>query len=143
MRHKEGQERTAACVVKPAALGVGAGLISLDEIAQAEGPRTLTGEADLDHSLTKVLDRYDDVDLPVEAVHDAWHAIEVHEDVLDGVRSLAGRGVIRALTTNQNGNEAASRYAVGRGCQPPRASDAPSTVAPRVASSVPGTISAR
>jgi HAD superfamily hydrolase (TIGR01509 family) len=79
----------------------------LDDIAQAEGPRTLTGEADLDHSLIKVLDRYDDVDLPVEAVHEAWHAIEVHEDVLDGVRSLAGRGVIRALTTNQNEPRAA------------------------------------
>jgi HAD superfamily hydrolase (TIGR01509 family) len=78
-----------------------------DDIAKAEGPRTLRGEADLDHSLTKVLDRYDDVDLPVEAVHDAWHAIEVHEDVLDGVRALAGRGLIRALTTNQNEQRAA------------------------------------
>jgi putative hydrolase of the HAD superfamily len=79
----------------------------LDDIAQAEGPRTLTGEADLDHSLTTVLDRYDDVDLPVEAVHDAWQAIEVHEDVLDGVRTLAGRGVVRVLTTNQNEPRAA------------------------------------
>jgi putative hydrolase of the HAD superfamily len=78
-----------------------------DDIADAEGPRTLTGEADLDHSLTKVLDRYDDVDLPVEAVHDAWQAIELDEGVLDGVRSLAGRGLIRALTTNQNEQRAA------------------------------------
>jgi putative hydrolase of the HAD superfamily len=78
-----------------------------DDIANAEGPHTLTGEADLDHSLTKVLDRYDDVDLPVEAVHDAWQAIEVHDGVLDGVRALAGRKVIRALTTNQNEPRAA------------------------------------
>ena len=79
----------------------------LDEIAGAEGPHTLTGEADLDHSLTRVLDRYEDVDLPVEAVYDAWHAIEVHEDVLDGVRALAGRGLVLALTTNQNEPRAA------------------------------------
>lgn len=79
----------------------------LDDLAKAEGPRTLTGEVDLDHSLTQVLDRYDEVDLPVEAVHDAWHAIEVHEDVLDGVRALRGRGLVLALTTNQNEPRAA------------------------------------
>ena len=78
-----------------------------DDLARAEGPHTMTGEVDLEHSLTRVLDRYDDVDLPVEAVYDAWHAIEVHEDVLDGVRALAARGVIRALTTNQNEPRAA------------------------------------
>jgi len=79
----------------------------LDDLAGAEGPPTLTGEADLDRSLTHVLDRYEEVDLPVEAVHDAWHAIELHEDVLDGVRRLAGRGLVLALTTNQNEPRAA------------------------------------
>ncbi len=79
----------------------------LDDIAKAEGPRTQSGEVDIEHSLTQVLDRYDEVDLPVEAVFDAWNAIEVHEDVLDGVRDLAGRGLVLALTTNQNEPRAA------------------------------------
>lgn len=79
----------------------------LDEIAKAEGPRTLTGEADLEHSLGTVLERYDDVDLEPADVMEAWHAIEVHADVLQGVRELAGRGVLRALTTNQNPPRAA------------------------------------
>jgi HAD superfamily hydrolase (TIGR01509 family) len=79
----------------------------LDDIAKAEGPHTQSGEVDIGHSLTKVLDRYDEVDLPVEAVYDAWNAIEVHEDVLDGVRDLAGRGLVLALTTNQNEPRAA------------------------------------
>ncbi len=79
----------------------------LDDIAKAEGPRTQSGEVDIEHSLTQVLDRYEEVDLPVEAVFDAWNAIEVHEDVLDGVRDLAGRGLVLALTTNQNEPRAA------------------------------------
>jgi HAD superfamily hydrolase (TIGR01509 family) len=79
----------------------------LDDIAKAEGPQTQSGEVDIGHSLTQVLDRYDEVDLPVEAVYDAWNAIEVHEDVLDGVRDLAGRGLVLALTTNQNEPRAA------------------------------------
>ena len=79
----------------------------LDEIAKAEGPRTMTGEADLEHSLGTVLERYDDVDLEPADVIEAWHDIEVHDDVLQGVRELAGRGVIRALTTNQNPPRAA------------------------------------
>jgi FMN phosphatase YigB (HAD superfamily) len=79
----------------------------LDEIAKAEGPRTMTGEADLEHSLGTVLERYDDVELEPVDVIEAWHAIEVHADVLDGVRELAGRGVLRALTTNQNPPRAA------------------------------------
>ena len=78
-----------------------------DDLAKAEGPHTMTGDADLEHSLTKVLDRYDGVELEPEDVMDAWHAIEVHADVLDGVRALAGRGLIRALTTNQNEPRAA------------------------------------
>jgi len=78
-----------------------------EDLAKAEGPHTMTGDADLEHSLTRVLDRYDDVDLEPEDVIDAWHAIEVHADVLDGVRALAGRGLIRALTTNQNEPRAA------------------------------------
>lgn len=73
----------------------------LDEIARAEGPSTLTGEADLEHSLTRVLDRHD-VDLEAEQVMDAWHNIELHAGVVDGVRKLAGRGLVLALTTNQN-----------------------------------------
>jgi putative hydrolase of the HAD superfamily len=79
----------------------------LEEIAKAEGPRTMTGEADLEHSLGTVLERYDDVDLEPADVIEAWHEIEVHADVLQGVRELAGRGVIRALTTNQNPPRAA------------------------------------
>ena len=79
----------------------------LEEIAKAEGPRTMTGEADLEHSLGTVLERYDDVDLAPADVIEAWHEIEVHADVLQGVRELAGRGVIRALTTNQNPPRAA------------------------------------
>jgi putative hydrolase of the HAD superfamily len=79
----------------------------LEEIAKAEGPRTMTGEADLEHSLGTVLERYDDVDLEPADVIEAWHDIEVHADVLQGVRELAGRGVIRALTTNQNPPRAA------------------------------------
>jgi HAD superfamily hydrolase (TIGR01509 family) len=79
----------------------------LEEIAKAEGPRTMTGEADLEHSLGTVLERYNDVDLEPADVIEAWHEIEVHADVLQGVRELAGRGVIRALTTNQNPPRAA------------------------------------
>ena len=79
----------------------------LEEIAKAEGPRTMTGEADLEHSLGTVLERYDDVELEPADVIEAWHSIEVHADVLDGVRELAGRGVLRALTTNQNPPRAA------------------------------------
>jgi HAD superfamily hydrolase (TIGR01509 family) len=79
----------------------------LDDIAKSEGPRTLTGEVDLEHSLGTVLERYDDVDLQPADVLDAWHEIAVHADVLEGVRALAGRGVLRALTTNQNPPRAA------------------------------------
>ena len=73
-----------------------------DAIAEAEGPATMTGRADLEHALTRVLDRDDDVELEAADVIEAWQAIEVHEDVIEGVRALAGRGLIRALTTNQN-----------------------------------------
>lgn len=78
----------------------------LDEIAQAEGPRTMTGQADLEHSLTRVLDRHA-VALEVEQVMDAWHNIELHAEVVDGVRKLAGRDLVLALTTNQNAPRAA------------------------------------
>ena len=73
-----------------------------DAIAEAEGPATMTGRADLEHALTRVLDRDDEVELESADVIEAWQAIEVHEDVIEGVRALAGRGLIRALTTNQN-----------------------------------------
>ena len=78
----------------------------LDEIAQAEGHRTMTGEADLEHSLTRVLDRHD-VDLEPADVLEAWHNIELHTDVVEGVRALRGRGLVLALTTNQNPPRAA------------------------------------
>jgi putative hydrolase of the HAD superfamily len=78
----------------------------LDEIAKAEGHRTMTGEADLEHSLTRVLDRHD-VDLEPADVLEAWHNIELHADVVEGVRALRGRGLVLALTTNQNPPRAA------------------------------------
>ncbi|GAA1825075.1 hypothetical protein GCM10009714_03490 [Microlunatus capsulatus] len=78
----------------------------LDEIAKAEGQGTMTGETDLEHSLTQVLDRHD-VDLEPADVIEAWHAIELHADVVDGVRGLRGRGLVLALTTNQNPPRAA------------------------------------
>ncbi|SDR72474.1 putative hydrolase of the HAD superfamily [Friedmanniella luteola] len=78
----------------------------LDEIAKAEGPGTMTGETDLEHSLTRVLDRHD-VDLEPADVIDAWHNIELHADVVEGVRALRGRGLVLALTTNQNAPRAA------------------------------------
>lgn len=73
-----------------------------DAIAGAEGPATMSGRADVEQSLTEVLDRDDDVELEAQDVLEAWQAIEVHPDVIEGVRALAGRGLIRALTTNQN-----------------------------------------
>ncbi|GAA1430236.1 HAD-IA family hydrolase [Microlunatus lacustris] len=78
----------------------------LDEIARAESPSTMTGEADLEQSLTRVLDRHD-VDLEPTAVIEAWHNIELHAEVVDGVRALRGRGLVLALTTNQNPPRAA------------------------------------
>ena len=74
-------------------------------IARAEKP-TMTGEVDLAHSLVQVLDDHD-ADLEVHEVLEAWQNIEVDEGVLAGVRSLAGRGLIRALTTNQADQRAA------------------------------------
>lgn len=79
----------------------------LDDLAKAEGPATMTGQVELEHSLGTVLERYDEVQLEPEDVIEAWHAIELHTDVAEGVRALAGRGVIRALTTNQNAPRAA------------------------------------
>ncbi|WP_375430985.1 HAD family hydrolase [uncultured Friedmanniella sp.] len=76
-----------------------------DAIAQAEKP-TMTGEIDLADSLVQVLDDHD-TDLEVHEVLEVWQNIEVDEAVLDGVRSLAGRGIIRALTTNQAEQRAA------------------------------------
>ncbi len=78
----------------------------LEEIAKAEGPATLSGETDLEHSLTRVLDRHD-VDLEPADVLEAWHNIELHADVVDGVRALRGRRLVLALTTNQNPPRAA------------------------------------
>ena len=77
----------------------------LDDIARAERP-TMTGEVDLPQSLTQVLEEHD-TDLEVDEILEAWHDLEVDEDVLDGVRALAGRGLIRALTTNQSEQRAA------------------------------------
>lgn len=77
----------------------------LNAIARAEKP-TMTGEVDLAHSLVQVLDDHD-TDLEVHEVLAAWQNIEVDEEVLAGVRSLAGRGLIRALTTNQAEQRAA------------------------------------
>ena len=78
----------------------------LDEIAKAESPSTMTGDADLEHALTRVLDRHD-VDLEPTDVIEAWHNIELHAEVVDGVRALRGRGLVLALTTNQNPPRAA------------------------------------
>ncbi|WP_375426269.1 HAD family hydrolase [uncultured Friedmanniella sp.] len=72
----------------------------LDAIARAEKP-TMTGQVDLAHSLTQVLDAHD-ADVEVEEVLGAWQNIEVDPAMLDGVRALAGRGIILALTTNQS-----------------------------------------
>jgi putative hydrolase of the HAD superfamily len=72
----------------------------LNAIAHAEKP-TMTGEVDLAHSLTRVIDDHD-ADLEAEDVIDAWHQIETDPGMLEGVRSLAGRGLILALTTNQS-----------------------------------------
>jgi HAD superfamily hydrolase (TIGR01509 family) len=79
----------------------------LDDLAKAEGPATMTGEAELEPELGTVLDRYDEVDLEPEDVIEAWDAIELHTDVVEGVRALAGRGLVLALTTNQNAPRAA------------------------------------
>ena len=78
----------------------------LDEIAKAEDAGTMTGEAHLEHSLTRVLNRHD-VELEPADVLEAWHAIELHADVVAGVRALRGRGLVLALTTNQNAPRAA------------------------------------
>lgn len=72
----------------------------LNAIAHSEKP-TMTGEVDLAHSLTQVIDAHD-ADLEADDVMDAWHQIETDPGVLDGVRALAGRGLVRALTTNQS-----------------------------------------
>lgn len=72
----------------------------MDAIAHAEKP-TMTGEVDLAHSLTQVIDAHD-ADLEADDVMDAWHQIDTDPAMLDGVRSLAGRGLILALTTNQS-----------------------------------------
>lgn len=72
----------------------------LDAIATAEKP-TMTGEVDLTHSLTQVIDDHD-ADLEADEVIGAWQNIETDPAMLDGVRALAGRGLVRALTTNQS-----------------------------------------
>ncbi len=72
----------------------------LDAIATAEKP-TMTGEVDLAHSLTQVIDDHD-ADLHADEVIGAWQNIETDPVMLDGVRALAGRGLVRALTTNQS-----------------------------------------
>ena len=77
----------------------------LDDIARAEQP-TMTGEVDLPGSLEEVIEEHD-ADLAVEDILQTWQEIEVDEGVLDGVRALAARGVIRALTTNQAPERAA------------------------------------
>jgi len=77
----------------------------LDDIARAERP-TMTGEVDLGQSLTQVLEEHD-TDLEVDEILEAWHDLEVDEGVLDGVRALAGRGLVLALTTNQSEQRAA------------------------------------
>jgi len=77
----------------------------LDDIARAERP-TMTGEVDLRESLTQVLEEHDS-DLEVAEIIETWHDLEVDEGVLDGVRALARRGLVLALTTNQAEQRAA------------------------------------
>lgn len=48
-----------------------------------------------------------DTDLGVEEILETWHHLEVDEGVLDSVQLLAGRALIRTLTTNQPEQRAA------------------------------------
>ena len=60
----------------------------LDEIAKAESPSTMTGEADLEHALTRVLDRHD-VDLePTD--HLAFFQYDDRPGVVGAVGTLIG-----------------------------------------------------